>query len=350
MAMAEAHLNATFNKPNFKLFDNYTYVISGDGCLQEGVASEACSLAGHLKLGKLIVLYDANKIQIDGSTDLAFTEDVLKRFEAYGWHTSSVEDGDNNIDLIEKAIENAKKIHDKPSIIKIKTTIGFGSKMQGTEKVHGAPLGDEDITELKIKFGLPSDQKFYIPNEVEEFYKSKKQIGQELEKNWNDLFNQYCLKYPDLGNELKRRLNNKLPDNLKSLLPQYKSTDSPMATRKLSEILINSIAPKLPELVGGSADLTHSNLTKWKDSIDFQHESTKLGSYQGRYFRFGVREHGMAAICNGISAYGINFIPFASTFLNFISYALGSVRLSALSHHQVIYIMTHDSIGLGEDG
>ena len=349
LAIAEAHLRATFNKPQFEIILNYTYVICGDGCLQEGVASEACSLAGHLGLGGLIVLYDDNQIQIDGGTDLAFTEDVLKRFESYGWHTLTVADGDSDLNAIQQAVETARSVRDKPSIIKIRTTIGFGAKLQGTEKVHGAPLGADDIVAVKKKFGFDPERFFYVPDEVKQYYGQLRERGVQLEAEWNSLFQRYSQQYPQLAAELQRRINGQLPANWKDNLPRYTPSDSAVATRKLSEILLNAVANSIPELVGGSADLTHSNLTRWKTAVDFQRDGHPEGNYSGRYLRFGVREHGMAAICNGIAAYG-GFIPFASTFLNFIGYAQGSVRLSALSHFRVIYIMTHDSIGLGEDG
>jgi len=349
MAIAEAHMAATYNKDGFTVFDNYTFVLLGDGCLQEGVQAEAVSLAGHLKLGKLIALYDDNHITIDGETTFSFTEDVDKRFQAYGWHTLVVADGDNDLKAIEAAIIEAKNVTDKPTIIRIRTTIGYGSGKAGTAGVHGAPLGDSDIVNVKGKFGFDATQKFFVPPEVHEHYKIFGQRGQELESKWNALFEQYKAKYPELASELVRRVTNQLPANIKDLLPKYTTSDAPQATRKLSESVLNAVAPHLPELVGGSADLTHSNLTRWKTAKDFQPPSTKLGDYAGRYIRFGVREHGMAAICNGIHAYG-GLIPFGATFLNFISYAVGASRLSQLSHHQILYILTHDSIGLGEDG
>ncbi|KAI8594016.1 Transketolase, thiamine diphosphate binding domain-containing protein [Geranomyces variabilis] len=349
LAIAEAHLAATFNKPGFELVDNNTFVILGDGCMQEGVQAEAASLAGHLQLGKLIALYDDNHIQIDGDTALGFTEDVIARFEAYGWHTQVIADGDHDIEGITKAIEAAKKVTDKPSLIKVRTTIGYGSKNQGEEKVHGAALGEPDIVEVKKKFGFNPEEKFHIPQEVYDFYHKLAKKGSDASEAWDKLFANYAKEFPDLHAELTRRMNNKLPDGLLAALPRYTPKDAPIATRKLSETVLNKIAPILPELIGGSADLTGSNLTRWKGAEDFQPPSTKLGTYAGRYIRFGVREHGMAAICNGIAAYGAS-IPFGATFFNFISYALGAVRLSALSHEQVLYIMTHDSIGLGEDG
>lgn len=349
LAIAEAHMSATFNQPDYPIIDNYTYVFTGDGCLMEGVASEACSMAGHLKLGKLIILYDDNQISIDGGTDLAFTEDVTKRFEAYGFHCQYVADGDRDLEGMAKAIKEAQAVKDRPSLIRVKTTIGFASKMQGTEKVHGAPLGAEDLAAVKKALGFDPTESFVIPEEVKAFYAKVADKGRDVSARWNGLLAEYTTAHPDKAHEFYRRCAKHLPDGLKEKLPSYEAGSAEVATRKLSETVLNMIAPALPELMGGSADLTHSNLTKWKGSIDFQPESTGLGNYAGRYLRFGVREHGMFGICNGMAAYG-GLIPFASTFLNFISYGLGSVRLSALSHLQVIYIMTHDSIGLGEDG
>ncbi|KAI8910859.1 Transketolase, thiamine diphosphate binding domain-containing protein [Gorgonomyces haynaldii] len=349
LALAEAQLAANFNRPGFNIIDNFTYVILGDGCLQEGVQAEAAALAGHLQLGKLIALYDDNHITIDGDTDVSFTEDVLKRFESYGWHTQIVGDGDHDLKSITAAIENAKLVVDKPSIIKIRTTIGYGSLLQGEEKVHGAPLSANDIAQLKPKLGFNADEKFVVPPEVTEYWKGINQKSLAYYNDWKKAFEAYSVAHPQLASELKRRLSKKLPDNLKSLLPTYTPSDPAVATRKLSENVLNKIADAIPELVGGSADLTGSNLTRWKTATDFQPPASGLGDYSGRYIRFGVREHGMAAVCNGINAYGA-FIPFGATFFNFITYAWGSVRLSALSKHHVLYIMTHDSIGLGEDG
>jgi transketolase len=350
MAMGEAHLAAHFNRDNFQIFDNFTYCIVGDGCLQEGVAAEAVALAGHLRLGKLIVLYDDNHVQIDGDTELAFSENVCQRFEAYGWHTMSISNGDNSNPMeIFDAIVAAQKMTDKPSLIKIKTTIGFGSSKAGTEKCHGAPLGAADIIAVKSKLGFDPNASFNVPQRVYDMYARTKQQGVQTEQQWTTLFANYKSSYPELAAEFERRQAGRLPENLRSLLPTYKPEDGAIATRKLSENLLNAVAESLPELFGGSADLTGSNLTRWKSAIDFQSPQTGLGNYGGRYVRFGVREHGMAAICNGVCAYGF-FIPFNATFLNFISYALGATRLAALSHHQVLSIMTHDSIGLGEDG
>ncbi|KAA8914090.1 hypothetical protein TRICI_002987 [Trichomonascus ciferrii] len=349
LAIAEQQLAATFNKPNYNVVDNYIYTIFGDGCMMEGVASEACSLAGHLQLGKLIAFYDDNHISIDGNIDCAFTEDVMKRLEAYGWHVLTVSDGDNDLDSISKAIEEAKKVTDKPTCIKVTTTIGYGSKLAGTHTVHGAPLKPDDIESVKKAFGFDPSKTFDVPQEVYDFYAEKAKEGEQKEAEWNQLLQNYTKEYPDLGGELARRIKGDLPAGWEKALPTYSPSDDAVASRKLSEIVLTKIHDALPELIGGSADLTGSNLTRWKDAVDFQPPNTGLGDYTGRYIRFGVREHGMGAILNGIAAYG-GFIPYGGTFLNFVSYAAGAVRLAALSHHQVIWVATHDSIGLGEDG
>ncbi|KAI9189636.1 Transketolase [Blastocladiella emersonii ATCC 22665] len=350
LAIAEAHLAAHFNRPGYELFNNHTFVILGDGCLQEGVASEAASLAGHLQLGKLIALYDDNHVTIDGDTNVGFTEDVCKRFESYGWHTIVVADGDTDRpDAIAEAIAAAKAVTDKPTIIKIRTTIGFGSTKAGSDKVHGAPLGAADITQLKAKLGFNPEATFHVPQEVYDLYKAFQTRGAAAEAEWNATFAKYKAAFPELAAEFERRQAGLPHPKLEEILPKYTPADAPVATRKLSEHVLNAIAEHVPELIGGSADLTGSNLTRWKTANDFQAPATGLGTYAGRYIRFGVREHAMAAISNGLHAYGF-LVPFNATFLNFISYALGATRLSALSHHQVLYIMTHDSIGLGEDG
>jgi len=350
LAIAEAHLAKTFNRGDYKVFDNYTYAIVGDGCLEEGINYEAASLAGHYKLGKLIVLYDANGIQIDGDVGITFTENVSKRFEAQGWHVQEVADGNNDLEAISKAIEAAKAETSKPSLIKINTTIGFGSQKQGTEKVHGAPLGADDVAFSKKSLGFNPEESFVVPPEVKKFYDAVCQEGVEAEKNWKKMYEKYAAEYPELAAEIERRKQNKLKEGWEDKLPRFTSKDAAVATRKLSQGVLNIVCNELPEIVGGSADLSGSNLTQWKGSVDFQADETGRGTYAGRFFHFGVREHVMAAIMNGISAYRFGFIPFGSTFLNFISYASGALRLSALSKHQVLYIMTHDSIGVGEDG
>ncbi|PCH38358.1 transketolase [Wolfiporia cocos MD-104 SS10] len=349
LGIAQAHLAALYNKEGFELINNYTYVFTGDGCLMEGVASEAASLAGHLQLGNLIYFYDDNHISIDGDTAVAFTENVEQRFLSYGWQVLHVDDGDRDLAGIYNAIVEAQKEKNKPTLIRLRTTIGYGSKQQGTHGVHGAPLKADDIQALKAKFGLPADQAFYVPEETYKAYAEVATRGAALEKKWDAQLASYGQQYPKEYAELTRRIAGKLPDGWEKALPTYKASDAAQASRKLSEIVLTAITPLLPELMGGSADLTGSNLTRTKAMIDFQPESTGLGTYKGTYIRFGVREHGMGAIANGMHAYG-GIIPFVATFLNFVSYAAGAVRLSALSKHQVIWVATHDSIGLGEDG
>ncbi|RSH81147.1 Transketolase [Apiotrichum porosum] len=349
LAIAEAHMAATFNKEGYTLFDNKTYVFLGDGCLQEGVASEAASLAGHLQLGNLVAIYDDNSITIDGDTAVSFTEDVEARFRSYGWEVLHVQGGDSDLDAIYGAIAEARDNNTKPTIINLKTTIGFGSLKQGGHDVHGAPLKADDIRQLKTKFGFNPDESFVIPADVDASYADKAAKGEKAQAEWNALFAKYQQAYPAEAAELTRRVEGRLPEGWEKHLPTFKPGEPAVASRKLSENILNAIAPHIPELVGGSADLTGSNLTRWKGAVDFQPPSTGLGDYSGRYFRFGVREHGMTAICNGIAAYG-GLIPFGATFLNFVSYAAGAVRLSALSHFRVLNIATHDSIGLGEDG
>lgn len=343
LAIAEKHLAAEFNRDGFEVVDHYTYVICGDGCLQEGVSSEASSLAGHLGLGKLIVLYDDNKITIDGSTDISFTEDVHKRYEAYNWHVQVVEDGNYGHDAIQAAVEAAKQVTDKPSLIKIRTTIGLGSKKENTHGVHGSPLTADDLAAAKEKFGLKGDESFFVPEQVKKYY-DKTVSGAELEANWNALFAKYAEAHPELASEYTRRFEGRLPADWKKNLPKYTPADKALATRQFSEIVLNAVASALPEVVGGSADLTPSNLTKLTMSGDFQKDTPV-----GRYIRYGVREHAMAAISNGLFAHGA-LRPFAATFYNFIGYALGAARVSALSRFGIIYIATHDSIFLGEDG
>jgi len=343
-AIAQSHMAANFNKPGFDLFDNYTYVFCGDGCLQEGISSEAASLAGHLGLGRLIVIYDDNKVSIDGFTDLSFTEDVPKRFESYGWHTITVKDGDSDLSGIQAAVEAAQKVTDKPTIISLKTTIGFGASKQGTEHVHGSPLGNEDIPKVKAKLGLDPAKSFNVDDSVHQLYNEVKARGGELENKWNAMFSEYKNKFPKEAGDLERRLKGELPDGWKDKLPAYTPNDKPVATRALSGACLNALAPIVTDLVGGSADLTPSNNTELKCSHDYQ-KSTP----EGRYIRFGVREHAMFAIGNGLSAYGC-IIPYTATFLNFLEYGFPSVRLAALSQIRQIFVMTHDSIGLGEDG
>jgi len=349
LAVAQAHTAAVFNKPGFELCNNYTYCFFGDGCAMEGIASEAASLAGHLQLGNLICIYDDNHISIDGDTKVSFTEDVTKRFEAYGWDVQWVKDGDHDYEGIEAAIKKAQEVKDKPSMIRLTTTIGFGSKLQGTGGVHGNPLKEDDCKQVKAKFGFDPEKTFAVPQEVYDMYHKHAAEGAAAEQEWNQLLEKYCSEYKDLGADLKRRLTKKLPEGWQKSLPVYKPEDKAVASRKLSESVLEAIHEVVPELLSGSADLTGSNNTRWKNAVDFQPPSTGIGQWSGRYLRYGVREHAMAGMMNGMSAYG-TVIPAGGTFLNFVSYAAGAVRLSALSHQRVIYVATHDSIGLGEDG
>ncbi|KZR90669.1 transketolase [Synechococcus sp. MIT S9508] len=346
LAIAESHLAAKFNKPDATVVDHFTYVIMGDGCNQEGVSSEAASLAGHLKLGKLIALYDDNHITIDGRTNVSFTEDVLKRYEAYGWHVQHVADGNTDVDAISKAIEAAKAVTDKPSIIKITTTIGFGSPNKSdTAGVHGAPLGDEE-TELTRKQLDWNYGPFEVPQDAYDQFRQAIDRGASLEAEWNQTLATYRSKYPTESAEFERMLRGELPQGWDKDLPTYTADDKGLATRKHSQICLGALGPNLPELIGGSADLTHSNYTDIKG---------ETGSYQPetpekRYLHFGVREHAMAAVLNGIAYHNSGLIPYGGTFLVFADYMRGSMRLSALSELGVIYVLTHDSIGVGEDG
>ncbi|PMB25514.1 transketolase [Fischerella thermalis] len=345
LAMAEAHLAAKFNKPDAKIVDHYTYVILGDGCNMEGVSGEACSLAGHLGLGKLIALYDDNHISIDGSTDISFTEDVGKRFEAYGWHVQAVSDGDTNLEAIHQAIAAAKAVTDKPSLIKVRTTIGYGSPNKAnTAGVHGAALGGDEVAATRNNLGWEHEP-FVIPEDALKHFRKAVDRGAEYESQWNKTFADYKAKYPQEAAEFERQISGKLPEGWEKALPTYEVGSKALATRKTSEITLNALAPVLPEMIGGSADLTHSNLTELKGAGDFQ-----KGQYQNRNLRFGVREHGMGSICNGIALHGSGLIPYCATFLVFADYMRAAIRLSALSQAGVIYVMTHDSIGLGEDG
>jgi transketolase len=346
LAMAESHLAATYNTDEFQIFDNFTYVINGDGCLQEGISGEASSLAGHLGLGKLICLYDDNDITIDGGTNLSFTEDVQKRYEAYGWHVQSVEDVVTQLDDLRRAIKNAQECTDKPSMIAIKTLIGYGSpSKQGSHAAHGAPLGTDDLAGTKTFYGLPKDEMFHIADDVQQVFTDAATKNEAKLDEWQSMFDKYQVAHPEKAQEIQRRFKGELPDDLIAGLPQFQwGTDKELATRKYSEQCINAVAPHFPELVGGSADLTPSNCTRFKDAVDYQKATP-----EGRYIRFGVREHAMGAVCNGLFAYG-GMRPYCATFLTFIGYMAGAIRLSALSQFGILYIMTHDSIGLGEDG
>ncbi|MBD2355086.1 transketolase [Tolypothrix sp. FACHB-123] len=345
LAIAEAHLAAKYNKPDAKIVDHYTYVILGDGCNMEGVSGEAASFAGHLGLGKLIALYDDNHISIDGSTDVAFTEDVSKRFEAYGWHVLHVKEGNTDLEAIAKAIEEAKSVTDKPSMIKVTTTIGYGSPNKAnTAGVHGAALGTDEVSLTRKNLGWEYEP-FVVPQDALNHTRKAVERGAAYEAEWNKAFADYKAKYPQEAAEFERYISGKLPDGWDKVLPTYTPEDKALPTRKHSETCLNKLAAVLPELIGGSADLTHSNLTELKGKGDFQ-----KGQYQNPNIHYGVREHGMGAIVNGIALHGSGLIPYGATFLIFSDYMRAPIRLSALSQAGSIWVMTHDSIGQGEDG
>jgi transketolase len=342
MAMGAAHLGAKFNKPEFPLIDHYVYAIVSDGDLMEGVASEAASLAGHLKLGKLIYLYDDNHVTIEGFTSLAFTENVPQRFEAYGWHISTVEDG-NDLEAIERAILDAQSITDRPSLISVKTIIGYGMPSAGTRKAHSDAPGLDAVRETKRHLGWPEDKDFYVPDEALTHFREGIERGARQEAEWNALVEKFEQEHEDLGKAWRATMSGDLPGGWESHLPTFENA-KPMATRAASGEVINALAPHMPMLIGGSADLGPSTNTDIKDGGSFQ-----PGSYDGRILHFGVREHGMGAALTGISLNG-GLIPYGATFMCFSDYMKPAIRLAALSEVQVIYIFTHDSIGLGEDG
>ena len=343
MAIAEAHLAAEFNRPGFAVINHYIYGIVTDGDLMEGVASEAASLAGHLGLGKIIYLYDDNRITIDGSTDLAFTEDRAARFEAYGWHVLKVLDG-NDLDAVDSAITQAKK-DPRPSIVICRTHIGYGlPTRQDTAKAHGEPPGQEELDSAKINLRWPVEPKFYVPDDVLALFRKAIKRGEKAELLWRKQLRAYLAEYTQLDTELERRLMGDLPENWDSDLPIFPADLKGIATRAASGNVINVLASRLPELMGGSADLAPSNNTWIKDIPDFQKHTP-----EGRNFHFGVREHAMGAIINGMAVHG-GVIPYGGTFLVFSDYMRPAVRLSALSHYPSIWIYTHDSVGLGEDG
>jgi len=343
MAMAERIMAEHFNRPEHDIVDHYTYVTVGDGDLMEGVAAEAASLAGHLHLGKLTCFYDDNSITIDGSTDLAFTEDVGKRFEAYGWHVRRIEHGDDP-QVIASAIEAAQKETSRPSLLCIKTHIAHGSpNKQDTHGAHGAPLGEEEIKLTKQALGWPSLEPFFIPEDALAHFRKCVTQGAELENAWNEKFDAYAKAYPKLAKEWEQRLSGTLPEGWEETLPDFSETTA-VATRSASGEVLNAIAEAIPALIGGSADLAPSNNTYLKAFSDIQ-----ANDFKGRNIRYGVREHAMGAIMNGLTLYG-SFIPYGGTFLVFADYVRPAIRLVALMKQQVVYVFTHDSIGLGEDG
>jgi transketolase len=341
MALAASWLAARYNRPNYPIFSHHIYGIVSDGDLMEGIASEAASLAGHLKLGRLIYLYDDNNITIDGKTDMAYTEDWAKRFDAYGWHVQKIDGMD--ADAVAAAIE-AAQADARPSIIGCKTVIGFGSpKKAGTSGAHGEPLGDEELNATKVALGWPLEPHFLVPQEVRSFFGQAVERGKRWEAEFSDLLEGYSQEYPEEAAELKRSMAGELPEGWQELLPTFPA-GKPMATRVAGGKVINEVAKKIHNLVGGSADLAGSNRTTIEDSAFIE-----PGNFHGNNIHFGVREHAMGGILNGMALHG-GLIPHGATFLVFTDYMRPSIRLAALMGIHVIYVMTHDSIGLGEDG
>ncbi|OPL15597.1 MAG: transketolase [delta proteobacterium MLS_D] len=361
MAAAEAFLSARYNRPGYPLVDHHTYVIAGDGDLMEGVSREACSLAGHLRLGKLIMLYDDNKISLAGTTSLCFTEDVKQGFEAAGWQVQQVDDG-NDVQALDKAIAAAKVDRSRPSLIAVRTIIGYGSpKKQGTFGAHGSPLGNEEVAAAKRRLGWPESPDFYVPDTVHRVTASCREEGAKAESAWLDLLERYRAAFPGEAAEFDRTVDGRLPEKWETALPSFDDRkDANIATRKASEEVMQALGAVLPELAGGTADLNPSTLAWIKGGGDFQSPETTpaegvQGSaggpwgYEGRNIHFGVREHAMAAIASGMALHG-GVIPFTGTFFTFSDYMRPSIRLAALMGIRVIYVFSHDSIGVGEDG
>ncbi len=342
MAIAEKHLAAIYNRPGFDIVDHYTYGLCGDGDLMEGVSHEAASLAGTLGLGKLIYLYDDNLISLDGPTELSFTEDVLKRFEAYHWHVQIVQDG-NDLEGISKAIDAAQAVKDKPSLIAVRTVIGYGSPRAGTSKAHGEALGAEAVKQTKKNLGWPEDKTFYVPEDVAKNWLQAVDRGAKAESDWNALFANYKKSFPGEAAEFERVQEGRLKDGWQQSLPQFPADGKPVATRTAGNTVMNAFVKYVPELLGGAADLSTSTKTVIRDSGNFHLDPAGDNIY------FGVREFGMCAMVNGMAAHG-GIIPYGSTFFVFSDYAKPALRLAALMQIHSIFVFTHDSIGLGEDG
>jgi transketolase len=358
-AMAEAHLAARFNRPGHEIINHFTYVLAGDGDLMEGVTAEACSLAGHLRLGKLIALYDDNRISLAGTTSLSFTEDVALRFAAYGWQVQRVSDG-NDVEAIERAIRVAQGVEDQPSLILVRTTIGYGAPhRQNTFEAHGSPLGPDELKAAKETLGWPVEPPFHLPDEALAHFGKAVENGRKREGEWQKRFVAYEKAHPALAAELKRRLAGELPADWESAAPTFPADAKGLATRKAGEAVLQALGAKLPELIGGSADLNPSTFTVLKGQGDFQspHSSsdgaqgTSGGAwgFEGRNLHFGVREHAMGAAVNGLALHG-GVIPYAATFLTFFDYMRPAVRLSAIMKIGSVWVYTHDSVGVGEDG
>ncbi|MBE1161527.1 transketolase [Dyella acidiphila] len=358
MAIAEAHLAARYNRDGYKMIDHHTYVLASDGDLMEGVASEAASLAGHLKLGKLICFYDDNQVTLAGKSDVTFTENCAQRFESYGWHTVKVRDG-NDLMALEQALKQARREVARPSLIQVRTHIGFGSPLQDSYKVHGAAMGKDNVRATKEKLGWPLEPDFFVPGEVFTYMREATKLGKDLEDEWTQRMTAYMTAYPDLYQELYGRLVGQLPPGWDADIPQFDADPKGMATREASGKIMNAIASKLPALVGGSADLDPSTKTALEHQGDFDPPPTgqlepldtteTQWAYTGRNIHFGVREHAMGAIVNGIAAHG-GFIPYGATFLIFSDYMRPPIRLAALMGLHVVHVFTHDSIALGQDG
>ena len=342
MAMAEKHLGAVYNRPGFDIVDHYTYGLCGDGDLMEGVSHEAASLAGTLGLGKLIFLYDDNLISLDGPTELSFTEDVLKRFEAYHWHVQIVEDG-NDLEGISKAIEAAQTVKDKPSLIAVRTVIGYGSPKAGTNKAHGEALGPDAVKQTKKNLGWPEDKTFYVPEDAAKNWLQAVEKGAKEESDWNTLFASYRKAFPEEAAEFERVQAGRLKDGWEQSLPRFPADGKPVATRNAGNTVMNALVKYVPELLGGAADLSTSTKTVIKDSANFHIDP------KGENIYFGVREFGMCAAVNGMAAHG-GIIPYGSTFFCFSDYAKPALRLAALMQIHSLFVFTHDSIALGEDG
>jgi transketolase len=359
MAIAEAHLAARFNRDGIKLVDHYTYVMAGDGDMMEGVVSEACSLAGHLRLGKLVVLYDDNSVSLAGSTALTFTENIEMRFKSYGWQVQKVKDG-NDVAAIDRAIKKAKKETERPSLICVHSKIGFGAPCkEGTCEAHGSPLGPEELKGTKAALGWPQEPLFYVPEDAQKFFRKALSRGKKSEKQWQEALLACQQKDPALATEFSRAINGELPEDWETALAEFPNGSKDVATRKASEIVMQAIAARVPELAGGSADLNPSTFT-WLNGLgDFQYPATSSAglqgmvggpwSYEGRNIHFGVREHAMGSITVGMALHG-GFIPYTATFLTFADYMRPPMRLAALMGLRAIFIFTHDSIGVGEDG
>ena len=343
LAIAADHLAAIYNEPEFPLFDQRIYAIVSDGDLMEGIASEAASLAGHLSLGRIVFLYDDNHISIDGSTDLAFTEDRAARFGAYGWHVQTVGDG-NDLEAVDRALTAAKQ-DPRPSIIAARTIIGYGlPTKQGTEAAHGEPPGEDELRGAKEHLGWPLEPTFLVPDDVRAHFEAAGRRGADLHRAWEGLMGRYRDRYPERGGELDRRFRADLPDDFEAAIPTFPADPKGKATRASSGIVLNALAQRMPELFGGSADLTTSNQTQLKGGPDFSREHR-----EGRYLHFGVREHGMGGILSGLALHG-GIVPFGGTFLVFSDFMRPAIRLASIMRLKVVYVFSHDSIGLGEDG